>query len=300
MSTPRFNWEDARYFLAVARAGQIGKAAESLGVSAITLSRHLSHLQSRTKSQLLIRHNKGFSLTDEGHRLVEYLERAEAEIEAAGEVFGSDTNSISGTVRIAAPEGFALKILTPSLRQLLELHPQLKIEVVPQSPGFSLSRREADLAVMVGRPMEQSLKSVSLGTYTVGLFASQDYLDRHGVPDSLEKLADHCLIGYVEDLLFTDRLNIARSVWPQWQSQVSIYSPTGQVEAVRAGVGIGMLHGFLVDKEYGLIKVLPEVQAEREFFLVYHQNTQRIPRISSVIAFLKDLALSGVFLTPAS
>lgn len=209
-------------------------------------------MQSRTKSQLLIRHNKGFSLTDEGHRLVEYLERAEAEIEAAGEVFGSDTNSISGTVRIAAPEGFALKILTPSLRQLLELHPQLKIEVVPQSPGFSLSRREADLAVMVGRPMEQSLKSVSLGTYTVGLFASQDYLDRHGVPDSLEKLADHCLIGYVEDLLFTDRLNIARSVWPQWQSQVSIYSPTGQVEAVRAGWVLACCMAFWWIKNMGL------------------------------------------------
>lgn len=172
MTAPRFNWEDARYFLAVARAGQIGKAAESLGVSTITLSRHLSQLQSRTKSQLLVRHNKGFSLTDEGQRLVEYLERAEAEIEAASEVFGSDANSIGGTVRIAAPEGFALKVLTPRLRQLLDLHPKLNVEVVPQTPGFSLSRREADVAVMVGRPTEPSLKSVKLGNYTVGLFAS--------------------------------------------------------------------------------------------------------------------------------
>ena len=71
MQKPKFNWEDARYFLAVARVGTVGKAAQSLGVSNITLSRHLAHLQSRTRSQLLIRHSKGFKLSEEGHRLME-------------------------------------------------------------------------------------------------------------------------------------------------------------------------------------------------------------------------------------
>ena len=91
--------------------------------------------------------------------MIEYLERAEAEIEAAGSIFESRGRSVSGTVRIAAPEGFALKVLTPNLIILLREHPDLNVEIVPQTLGFSLSRREADIAVMVGRPTERQLHS---------------------------------------------------------------------------------------------------------------------------------------------
>jgi len=152
MQSKSFNWEDARYFLALARSGTLGRAAKSLNISSITLSRHLSYLQQRTGRPLFTRHSKGLKLTDEGTRLMHYLERAEAEIEAAAEIFGSDTTAVSGTVRIASPEGFALRVLTPNLGRLYENHPELNVEIVPQSVGFSLSRREADIAVMVGKP----------------------------------------------------------------------------------------------------------------------------------------------------
>ena len=167
MKHKQLNWEDARYLLAVARAGQLGRAAEILGVSVMTLSRHLNQLQHRVGTSLLTRHSKGMQLTNEGSRLVEYLERAEAEIEAAGSIFEAHGRSVSGTVRIAAPEGFALKVLTPNLGALLRDHPDLNVEIVPQTPGFSLSRREADIAVMVGRPNEGQLHSESLGCVSV-------------------------------------------------------------------------------------------------------------------------------------
>lgn len=284
-----FNWEDARYFLALARSGTIGRAAESLGISSVTLSRHLSYLQQRTGTPLFVRHSKGLKLTDEGVRLMEYLERAEAEIEAAGEIFGSDTNSVSGTVRIAAPEGFALRVLTPKLGTLLEANPDLRVEVVPQSRGFSLSRREADIAVMVGKPSEPKLDSVSLGAYSLGLFASPDYLKRWGTPHSIEALGAHRLVGYVEDLLFSEKLNTPRSLWSGWESQVALYSPIAQVEAVKAGLGIGMLHRFLVSQTDQLVPLLPDTVMQREFYLVYHQSTERIPRIAAAIAFLSSL-----------
>jgi len=289
MQARSFNWEDARYFLALARSGTIGRAAESLGISSVTLSRHLSYLQQRTGTPLFIRHSKGLKLTDEGVRLMEYLERAEAEIEAAGEIFGSDTNSVSGTVRIAAPEGFALRVLTPKLGLLLEANPDLRVEVVPQSRGFSLSRREADIAVMVGKPSEPKLDSVSLGAYSLGLFASPDYLKRWGTPLSIEALGAHRLVGYVEDLLFSEKLNTPRSLWSGWESQVALYSPIAQVEAVKAGLGIGMLHRFLISETDQLVPLLPDTIMQREFYLVYHQSTERIPRIAAAIAFLSSL-----------
>ena len=153
----QINWEDARYLLSIARLGQLGKAAESLGVSVMTLSRHLNQLQTRLGSTLVTRHSKGMQLTNEGSRLVEYLERAEAEIEAASSIFDQTGRSVSGTVRIAAPEGFALKVLTPRLNAITSMHPDLNLEIVSQTPGFSLSRREADVAVMVGKPTEPQL-----------------------------------------------------------------------------------------------------------------------------------------------
>ena len=290
MESFRINWEDARYLLAVSRSGQLGKAANSLGVSVMTLSRHLNQLQMRLNSVLVVRHSKGMKLTDEGGRLVEYLERAEAEIEAAGSIFNQNAKSVSGTVRISAPEGFALKVLTSNLNRLLLAHPDLAIEVVPQTLGFSLSRREADLAVMVGRPTEACLRFESLGTYALGLYASATYIESHGHPRSPDELSSHRLIGYVEDLLFSDRLNIARAVWPGWRSRVSIYSPVGQVEAVRSGLGIGVLHRFLLCEEDMLIPVLPELQLTREFFLVSHPSNERIPRIRVAHEFLRSLS----------
>jgi len=290
MKQKQLNWEDARYLLAVARAGQLGRAAETLGVSVMTLSRHLNQLQHRVCTSLLTRHSKGMQLTNEGSRLVEYLERAEAEIDAASSIFESHGRSVSGTVRIAAPEGFALKVLTPNLGRLLQEHPDLNIEIVPQTPGFSLSRREADIAVMVGRPSEGQLRSESLGTYALGLYVSESYIADHGIPLTIDELLTHRLIGYVEDLLFSDRLNIAKQITSEWQSNIAIYSPIGQVEAVRSGLGIGVLHDFLLEDDEELIGILPELQLSREFFLVSHPTTERIPRIQAVLSFMRSLS----------
>lgn len=289
MQSKSFNWEDARYFLALARSGTLGRAAKSLNISSITLSRHLSYLQQRTGRPLFTRHSKGLKLTDEGTRLMHYLERAEAEIEAAAEIFGSDTTAVSGTVRIASPEGFALRVLTPNLGRLYENHPELNVEIVPQSVGFSLSRREADIAVMVGKPTEAKLDAILLGTYRLGLFASRAYVARHGTLQSLDDLSQHRLVGYVEDLLFSDKLNIPKAVYAGWQSKTAVYSPLGQVEAVKAGLGIGMLHRFLISSSDDLVHLLPDTDREREFYLVYHQTTERIPRIRAAIDFLSGL-----------
>ena len=290
MKHKQLNWEDARYLLAVARAGQLGRAAENLGVSVMTLSRHLNQLQHRVGTSLLLRHSKGMQLTNEGSRLVEYLERAEAEIEAAGSIFEARGQSVSGTVRIAAPEGFALKVLTPNLATLLNEHPDLNVEIVPQTPGFSLSRREADIAVMVGHPNEGQLYSELLGTYDLGLYASESYVTAYGMPTTVDDLLNHRLIGYVEDLLFSERLNNARQVASEWVSNLAIYSPIGQVEAVRSGLGIGVLHEFLLDHDTGLVSVLPELRFSREFFLVSHPTTARVPRIQAMLKFMRTLS----------
>ena len=99
----------------------------------------------------------------------------------------------------------------------------------------------------------------------------------------------HRLVGYVEDLLFSERLNVARTVWSGWQSNIAISSPVAQVEAVKAGLGIGVLHDFLLDNMDGLLPVLPGLDLSREFFLVSHPTMDRIPRIHTVLEFMRSL-----------
>ena len=112
----------------------------------------------------------------------------------------------------------------------------------------------------------------------------------YSMPKTIDELLTHRLIGYVEDLLFSDRINIAKQIASDWQSSIAIYSPVGQVEAVRSGLGIGVLHQFLLRNGEGLVPVLPELGLSREFFLVSHPNTERIPRIQAVLNFMRTLS----------
>lgn len=285
------NWEDARYFLAVARAGKINAAAENLGISPITLSRRMAHLQDRLKTHLLTRHNMGVELTQDGQRMLEYLERAESEFDAATESFDPRTKSLQGTLRIAAPEGFGIKVLTPKISTLIAKHPALNIEIVPLPRGLSLSKREADIAIMVDKPQEPTLDHTHLTDYYLGLYAAPDYLAKFGTPASTSDLATHRLIGYVEDLLSSEHINTPRAAWPNWQSQIAVHSPIGQLEAVKSGAGIGVLHRFLIENDSALVPVLPEIAVRRSFYIVTHQNMRRLKRIEEAIAFLKSIKL---------
>ncbi len=284
------HWDDARYFLALARTGQIGKAAELLGVSNITLSRRLKQIQTESVAPLWTRSRNGLELSDEGRRLVAYFERVEAELDAAQDFMaGQVSGEIAGTVRVAAPEGFVNQIVSPHLDAFVAAYPKLRLEIVPQTPGFSMSRRQADLAVMVGEPTEPELAHEHLSDYGLGVYATASYLDAHGTPSTVEDLTDHRLIGYVEDLLFSPRLNLQRSIWNQWTSTLSVYSPVAQVEAVSSGAGIGVLHTFLI-RDRALVRILPDLKLTRAFYLVSHQNTTHVPRIQAALGFLRSLA----------
>ena len=285
-STP--SWDDARAFLAVARAGQMLAASRKLGVTQATLSRRMAALEAALGAKLLVRRTHGSELTDAGRSLVEGLERVETEmLEAQARLQGTDTVA-AGVVRIGAPDGFGVGFIAPRLAGLAERHPGLQVQLVPTPRGFSLSRREADLAVMVGRPEKGRLVARKLTDYSLGLYASPDYLARHGAPAAPSELARHRLVGYVEDLVAAPALNYAGEFLRSWRSAVEISSAIGQVEAVKAGAGIGPLHDYLARREPGLVRVLPELRAVRSYWLAIHENLRDIARVRAAAEFLTD------------
>ncbi|QCI96583.1 LysR family transcriptional regulator [Agrobacterium larrymoorei] len=282
------NWDDVRIFLAVARTGQILAASKRLGLNHATLSRRLTSLEEALKTRLFVRRPNGCELTEEGGRFLVSAERMEAEMLDVQASLGRVDAAISGTVRIGAPDGFGVSFLAPRLGRLTALHPELKIELVPVPRSFSLSQREADIAITIERPEQGRLVFSKLTDYSLGLYASKSYVEEHGKPETVEALKTHRRIGYVEDLIFSPSLNFTGEVMRDWDASFAISSAIGQTEAVRSGAGIGILHDYIARGDADLVRLLPEVSIRRSYWTAFHENARQLARVKTVVEFLQE------------
>ena len=294
------NWNDLRYFLAVAREGQMLGAAARLGVSQARLSRHVAALEEAVGARLFERTTRGSTLTEDGAALFATAERIEAEVLAGtSRLRGGD--EVAGTIRIGAPDGFGSAFLAPRLGKFRDAYPELRVQLVPVPRSFSLSEREADLAIMVGRPDKGRLRVKKLVDYSLGLYASEDYLARSGTPTKLDDLKSHTLIGYVDDLIYTPELNYASEFIRGWRSDIEVSTAIGQFEAVRSGVGIGICHDFMAVGTPNLVRLFPDLSVTRSYWLVWHENQAVARRVRAVVDLLEQILSEdrGMFL-PAS
>ena len=278
------NWDDLRYFLAVAREGQMLAAATRLGVSQARLSRHVAALEEAVGARLFDRTTRGSTLTEDGTALFATAERIEADV-LAGTSRLRGRDEVAGTIRIGAPDGFGSAFLAPRLGRFREFYPDLRIQLVPVPRSFSLSEREADLAIMVGRPDKGRLRVRKLVDYSLGLYASEDYIARAGRPSSLGDLQSHTLIGYVDDLIYTPELNYAQEFIRDWRSDIEVSTAIGQFEATRAGAGIGICHDFMA-AETGLVRLFSEQSVTRSYWIVWHENLRVARRVQAVAELL--------------
>jgi len=283
------NWDDVRIFLAVARTGQILAASKRLGLNHATLSRRLTSLEEALKSRLFIRRTNGCELTAEGEVFLASAERMETEMLSVQANLGRTDTAIAGTVRVGAPDGFGVSFLAPRIGALIERHPELKIQLVPVPRSFSLSQREADIAITLERPEQGRLVSAKLTDYTLGLYASRNYAELNGLPNDAEGLKQHRRIGYVEDLIFSQSLNFTGEVMRNWNAAFEISSATGQTEAVLSGAGIGILHNYIARQHPGLVRIVPDVSIRRAYWTTFHESARELVRVRTVSDFLQEL-----------
>jgi len=282
------NWDDLRYFLAVAREGQMLGAAARLGVSQARLSRHIAALEKAVGARLFERTTRGSTLTEDGAALFATAERVEAEVlVGTAQLRGGD--DLAGTVRIGTPDGFGSAFLAPRLGRFRDAYPDLRIQLVPVPRSFSLSEREADLAIMVGRPDKGRLRAKKLVDYSLGLYANRGYLSRCGTPTQRDDLTAHSLIGYVDDLIYTPDLNYVGEFFRGWRSDIEISTAIGQFEAVRSGAGIGICHDFMAASDPSLVRLFPESKVTRNYWLVWHENQAVGRRVKAVVELLDQI-----------
>lgn len=283
------NWDDLRVFLSVARNNQLLKAAKQLGVNHTTISRRLTALEQQLNTKLVTRSTTGTQLTDAGERLLHHAEQVEAQMLQAQAQIGGEDVQFSGTIRIAAPDGFGVSFLAKHLPQLSEKFPDLTLQLVPVSRNFSLSQREADIAITVERPAQGRLIAKKLTDYKLRLYAHKNYLERYGYPlDINDVLLHHRKIDYVDDLISTPALAYSHEISEDWHSNFQVSSTLGQLEAIIAGGGIGILHSYIARTYPDLTVVLPEKAIIRSYWLSYHENLKGIRRIHEVANFISQ------------
>ena len=284
------DWDHLRIFLAVARTGQILAAARRLRLDHATVSRRLSALEASLGTTLFERRTTGCVPTAAGEKLVETAERVESEMLKAQAMLGETDLALAGTIRLGAPDGLGTYFLAPLLARFAEKHPDLTIQLVPLPQSFSLSKREADIAFTLSRPEEGRLFSRRLTDYRLSLYASRDYLDRTGGISTRADLAGRMLVTYAQDFVYSPQLAYADEIAAVVKSRFECASVVGQLEAVRAGTGIGILHDYAASRHPELVRILPEFAFRRTYWIVAHEEQRALRRVSELIGVIVEAA----------
>jgi DNA-binding transcriptional LysR family regulator len=294
-----FEWSDLRFFLAVARTGRLTVAAARLGVEHSTVSRRIAALEATLGAKLFDRRPHGYGLTAAGERLMSAAEGMESLALAAQGTIGGADLGVAGTVRIGAPDGFGTFFLAPRIAALAETHPDLDIQLLAMPRLFSLSKREADLAISLSRPKEGRLHARKLTDYRLHLYASRGYLARHGAIESRAALERHAFIGYVDELIYAPELDYAPLVAKDLRVRVKSSSLVAQLTAARGGAGVCVLPCFMGalfggEGEDALVPVLKdEVSITRTFWLITHTDMRDLARIRVAADFIAEEVQKG-------
>ena len=284
-----FAWDDLRFFLAVARGRTLASAAVQLGVDATTVGRRLDRLTETLGTSLFDIGPAGHSLTSRGETLLKHAEEAERAMRAAmGDADPRGAGKPGGTVRISMSEGFATWIVAPHLPAFIDAHPHIATEIVTTNGFLNPSKREADLAVMLARPVRGPLRTQKLTDYDLGLYAAPTFIERHGKPERVGDLKHSRIIGYISDFIYADELRyiseVDRDIIPrQTSSSINV-----QHAMCRAGLGIAVLPHFIGRQSPGLVPILPsEIQLRRSFWIIVHRDLAHLERIRTAIDWLK-------------
>jgi DNA-binding transcriptional LysR family regulator len=271
------DWDDLRVFLAVARSESLSGAGKQLKIDPATVGRRIQRLEDAIGARLFAKSPQGYALTDEGGRLVPHAERAEAAARAAQQSL-TGPEGLTGLIRLGAPDGCANYLLPQVIARIAAANPGLEVQLVALPRVFNLSKREADMAIGVSRPSAGRLTVQKLTDYRLHLAASRDWLAAH--PVVAERLAEHRFVGYIPDLIFDKELDYLAEIGAPPVTFAS-NSVSVQLNFLRQGAGIGVVHDFALPAAPELVRVLPDrISLTRSFWLIRHADDARVARLN--------------------
>ncbi|MCL3882860.1 LysR family transcriptional regulator [Marivita sp. GX14005] len=291
---PMESWDDLRIFLAVLRSETLSGAGRALRMDAATVGRRIARLEERVGQALFVKSPRGYALTDAGTRLVAPAEDAERAMQGAASALDGDAETLSGQIRIGAPDGCANFVLPRVLADLGQAHRGLDLQIVALPRVVNLSRREADMAITVSPPAAARLSFQRISDYHLHLAASRTYLSGAPPLKAPADLRAHRIVGYIPDMIFDKELDYLSDLGLDRVALAS-NSASVQLNLLRRHGGIGVAHDFALPFAPGVERVLAgEVSFKRSFYLVRHAEDRRLDRISRFARALVQAVRSEV------
>jgi len=283
----KFDWNRARAFLVTAEEGSLSAAARALGMAQPTLGRQVKAFEEEVGVLLFERIGNGLKLTSSGLELVEHVR---AMGEAAGRVSltaSGQSQQVEGAVCITATEVTAAFVLPPIVAKLRAAEPGITVEVVATNNVSDLRRREADIAIRAGRPTDPDLIARMLSSHSLGLYASERYLQQIGNPQNSEELLRAEFLGFEHSEQYVEGLNQLGLKVTSQHFPIICSNHIVQWQMVKQGMGIGVMLTQVGDAEPGVRLAAPWLPPfEIEVWLVAHRELNTSRRVRLVFDFL--------------
>jgi DNA-binding transcriptional LysR family regulator len=283
--TGSLDWENLRFFLELARSGSLSRAAKKLGVDRNTVARRVAALEKDLGLPLFERGPQGWSQTAAGLELSQLASRVEQDVLAVARHADARDRALTGTVRLTTATHVAAYLLTPSLPALRSAHPGLVLEIATDQRIFDLTRREADLALRLGRPREAGLVMRKLSDLAYGLYASPRLVGTRRQVD----LAKDPFVGFDDSMVSVPQERWLASVAPDRRVVFRCNSTASLVSAARTGVGVAVLPSFIAAETPDLVRLEGPVPVVHELWLLVHGDLRETPRVRAVIDWVDEL-----------
>ena len=284
------DWDKLRIFHAVADAGSLTHAGDTLHLSQSAVSRQVRALENSLSTTLFHRHARGLILTEQGELLFDATVAMNKRLEAAAARIRDSEEEVFGELRVTTTIGFGSLWLAPRLSKLYDLYPDLTIDLMLEEKVLDLPMREADVAIRMKEPSQADLVRKRLMNIRMRLYASPDYIAKNGTPERIEDISAHRLIcqNPRSAQVASGLALVQRLMTYNVNSMLTVNNYFGVLQSVIHGLGIGVLPDYSTQDSDSVVRVLPDVESvEVPVYLAYPEELRQSKRIAAFRDFVE-------------
>ena len=286
------DWDKLKIFHTVAEASSFTKAATVLNLSQSAISRQIQSLEHELKIKLFERHARGLVLTDNGKYLFQTAHEVIAKLKDVEATFSDEKNKLKGKLTVTTVVSFGTTWLTPRIKEFMDLHPEIEVELIFDDRELDLSTRQADVAIRMRRPKQLNLIQKKFVDFNYHIYGSNEYLEKNGYPKILKDLDKHKFITYGKGApspVYNPDwvLKLGAKEGKKRKSVMKVNSVYGLLLAVQSGVGLAALPDYITHNIPNLTKVLPEEPGKpTETHFVYPASLKNNARLMAFRNFI--------------
>ena len=285
------DWDKLRIFHAVADAGSLTHAGDTLHLSQSAVSRQIRALEDSLNTTLFHRHARGLILTEQGELLFDATKSMNKRLEAASARIRDSEEEAFGDLRVTTTTGFGTLWLAPRLPKLYEKYPDLKIDLMLEERVLDLPMREADVAIRMKEPSQADLIRKRLMSVRMRLYASKAYIEKNGTPETIEDMSEHRLICQsLNSIQVAAGATLVQHLMTQdIPNLLTVNNYFGVLQGILNNIGIGVLPDYVTEDFRDLVRVLPDLESgEVPVFLAYPEELRQSKRISAFKDFVQE------------